>query len=267
MNEFLHVERSEITHNAQVKVYPDGSCQVSVYSLPILREPGWEGTAKREPKHPGGSGGSVARSKRRARAAVFDLAMSNDFDYFVTFTLDASKVDRYDPVEVTRKLNRWLDNRVRRNGLKYILVPELHKDGAIHFHGFVNDALIVVDSGTISIGGGKPKKPRSARQRAEWLDHGGHIVYNLPAWSLGFTTAIQLYGERQRAINYVCKYITKSVDKVGGRWYYSGGTLQRPQVLLFDDDFDRFTGRDDIFHVPGLGCDGVRFWLEGSYES
>lgn len=266
MKKFINVERSEISHNGQVKVYPDGSCLVSVYSLPILREPGWEESAPSNPIQPGSSAGSVARSKRRARSSVMDLAMSNDFAYFVTLTLDSSKVNRYSVVEVTKKLNRWLDNRVRRNGLKYILVPELHKDGAIHFHGFINDALSVVDSGTISQGGGKPKKPRSARQRAAWLAQGGHIVYNLPAWSLGFSTAIELYGERRRAINYVCKYITKADDKIGGRWYYSGGDLQRPEVLLFDvDDYESLFGEHgDEFTVPGIGCRGVRFWMEGA---
>lgn len=91
------------------------------------------------------------------------------------------KVDRYDASAVTRKLNSWLDNQVRRKGLAYVLVAERHKDGAVHFHGFFNDALPVVDSGTLSIGGGKPRKPRSARERARWLEQGAHVVYNLPA--------------------------------------------------------------------------------------
>lgn len=264
MNEFLHVNRSEIAHNGQVKIYPNGACFVSVYDAPILRESGWECEKNLQQKTLPAFGADHERSKRRARAAVFDLAMANEFKYFVTFTLDASKVDRYDPAAITKKLNRWLDNRVRRNGLKYILVPEYHKDGAIHFHGFVNDALSVIDSGTISMGEGKPRKPRSARQRAAWLEHGGHVVYNMPAWTLGFTTAIELYGERRRAINYVCKYITKTDDKIAGRWYYSGGALQRPEVLLFDADFDQLREEHDgEFLVPALGCRGLRFWMEG----
>ena len=84
-----------------------------------------------------------------------------------TLTLDPARVNRYDVREVTRHLNHWLDNQVRRKGLAYVLVPERHKDGAIHFHGFFNDALEARDSGTVSLPGQKaPRRPRSARQRA-----------------------------------------------------------------------------------------------------
>ena len=78
----------------------------------------------------------MQRAARRARAALRDLALCNDFDCFVTLTLDGAQVNRYDPKQVIQKLNRWADNKVRRDGLRYVLVPELHKDGAIHFHGF-----------------------------------------------------------------------------------------------------------------------------------
>ena len=204
---------------------------------------------------------SVARAQRRAKAAVRDIAMSNDFSHFVTFTLNAEKVDRYDIGEITRKLNAWLDNHVRRTGLKYVLVPERHKDGAIHFHGLINGALPLSDSGTIDIGKGKPRRPRSAAQRAKWIAEGGHIVYNLPAWTLGFSTAIELYGERRAAVGYVCKYIAKQISpdgtpgKIGGRWYYSGGALQRPAVTLCDVDsaeFSAYNGFD--FEIPELGA-------------
>lgn len=154
---------------------------------------------------------SLERSKRRARKKVFDYAMCNpDLDVFITFTLDGNKIDRYDYKSVIKKLNVWLDNRVRRNGLKYIFVAEHHKDGAIHFHGVVNrQAVKLVDSGK--------------------YDTGGHKVYNVKDWGLGFSTAIECYGDRASVCKYITKYITKSGEKVGGRWYYSGGDLAEPE--------------------------------------
>lgn len=162
---------------------------------------------------------------RRARAQVKDLALCTPFKWFVTLTLDKTKVDRYDMAAITKKLNNWLDNNVRRKGLAYVLVPERHKDGAVHFHGFFNDALAVVDSGHV--------------------DREGHKVYNLPGWSLGFTTAIELYGDYHKAVAYVCKYIGKDTEKIGGRWYYSGGKLGRPEVSFADiplSDIQRMEG-------------------------
>lgn len=153
---------------------------------------------------------NALRAKRRARKTVFDLAMCNsDLDLFITFTLDGAKIDRYDYKPIIKKLNTWLDNRVRRRGLKYIFVAEHHKDGAIHFHGVVNSSAVkLAPSGT--------------------TDKRGHEVFNVTDWVLGFSTAIYCYGGRDAVCKYICKYITKSGEKVGGRWYYSGGELEKP---------------------------------------
>lgn len=164
-----------------------------------------------------GDSDSVKRSKRRARKAVFDYAMCNpDLDVFLTFTLSAENIDRYDYKAVIKKLNTWLDNMVRRHGLKYIFVCEQHKDGAIHFHGVANSgALKLIDSGH--------------------KDKRGHTVYNVSNWKLGFSTAIDCYGDRASVCKYITKYITKAVEKVGGRWYYSGGELASPLYDYLDE--------------------------------
>lgn len=202
-----------------------------VCDRPVFREAGWEEDRRwapmpAEPDHEDlseCSGDSTAeaeekpvsdRAQRRARAAVREIARCNRFSWFVTLTLDRQRIDRYDMRVVTKTLNQWLDNQVRRKGLAYVLVPERHKDGAIHFHGFFNDALEAVPSGH--------------------RDRQGHEVFNLPGWTLGFTAAIRLYGDYGTAVSYVAKYIGKQGDKPGGRWYYSGGALRRPEVLLCD---------------------------------
>ena len=246
MNDARFKSLPEIMHNCRVKVYPDGSQELLVARETVFRESGWELADKWKPetKDDGGGGNesdSLARAKRRARAAVRDIAFSNDFTHFVTFTLDASKIDRYDMNAIVKKLNTWLDNRVRRNGLKYVLVPERHKDGAVHFHGFVNNCLGLFDSGTVTGGELKrPRKPKSSRERERLLSSGCHIVYNVTEWRFGFSTAIELYGNYKSAVGYVCKYISKETEKIGGRWYYSGGALKRPDVVLTDVDFSQF---------------------------
>lgn len=160
---------------------------------------------------------SLKRAASRARKKLFDLVMCNDFDLFVTLTLDPREVDRYDYSAVVKRLNAWLDNKVRRQGLRYVLVPELHKDGAIHFHGFINSAAVrLVDSG------------RKSK---------GMTVYNLPDWRLGFTTAMYLYGDKQNAAKYITKYIVKQLEgggKIGGRYYFHGGHLDKPREVLFN---------------------------------
>lgn len=250
----------DIRCNTIVKRYPDGSAVVMAASRRIFRIPGYEAAISVDvsgktdtstvmpvvdPEHEYaileanailGDGGlspaeeerqrsNLDRAQRRARAAVRDLALSNPMRFFVTLTFDRRKVDRWDDREVMRVTKHWLDNAVRRHGLAYVLVPERHKDGAIHFHGFFNDAFSGVDSGL-----------RTAR---------GQIIYNLPAWPWGFTTAMEVYGEYAAAVSYCCKYISKGTEKVGGRWYYHGGDLVRPEVEYINTDWD------EVSH----GCD------------
>lgn len=156
----------------------------------------------------------LERAKSRARANVRRLALCNDFRWFVTLTIDPAKIDSFDAAAVVRRLNQWLSNHVRRNGLRYVLVPERHKSGRIHFHGFFNDVMEVKLSGK--------------------TDSLGHPIYNLPEWDYGFTTAIELYGDYHAAVGYTCKYIGKEAEKIGGRWYYSGGNLQKPVEKFVD---------------------------------
>ena len=176
--------------------------------------------------------GSLARSRRRALKAVRDIMDCNEFDWFMTFTLDPEKVDdRTDVQAFTKSIKTYFDNRVRRRGWKYCAVMEYHKrtedNGrhALHLHACVSgDDVRLSDSGTTVTRPNGEKVP----------------VYNVTDWSLGFSTAIPTYGNRLALSRYITKYITKSDDKIGGRWYYSGGDLLRPVYLYDDVDFERF---------------------------
>lgn len=268
----------DITHYAKIYTYPCGIVDILCSTKPIFREPGWEDAADYGSKHkPVANGDSttpyqedadgqlsididmpdefrrrdepktadIARAMRRARSRVRRLALANDFRWFVTLTLSPDKVDRYDAAQVVHKLTNWAHNQVRRRGLKYILVPERHQDGALHFHGFFNDALDTAASGH--------------------RDKQGHMIYNLPGWTLGFTAAIEVYGDYAGAVAYVCKYIGKQGDKPAGRWYYSGGDLREPTAIYGeispDELKEQYGERVFVFDVPGATmavCNGLR---------
>lgn len=238
----------DIGGNAIVYTYPNGDVDIVCAADRFFLPPGWESSedfsrfgrkgpppAKRE-KGKASEGDDRLRSMRRARAKLRRLALSNEFEYFVTLTLDKEKIDRYDPKVIMQKVNRWLDNMVRRHGLRYILVPEQHKDGAYHFHGFfAGDGLQTVDSG---------------------LKHEGRTIYNLPQWGYGFTNAQKLYGTYSAAVGYVCKYIGKQDGaRPMGRWYYSGGALKdapKEYALLdYQELLVDFPGESVELDVPG----------------
>lgn len=267
-------QTGEVCHFAKLYKYPCGVVDIISSTSPVFRESGWEDASWGKPgKHrltnqdgeddsdeanqPEPEAASketdIQRSMRRARSRVRRLALSNDFKWFVTLTLSPEKVDRYDAAQVVRKLNNWCSNQVKRRGLKYILVPERHKDGAIHFHGFFSDALEAVASGH--------------------RDKHGHMIYNLPGWALGFTAAIECYGDYAGAVAYVCKYIGKQGDKPAGRWYYSGGDLRQPVEIFGEisprDLQEEFGERVFVFNVPGAimaVCNGIKVNEAAAHE-
>lgn len=165
-----------------------------------------------------------AKGRSRARGKLYDLVRCNwQLNTMVTLTLDPAKIDRTAYPDIIKALSTWLANRVRRDGLAYVAVPEYHADGeTIHIHGLCNwDALHTIYSG---------------------VKQHGRMVYNVTDWLLGFSAAVRLGctdADRQAVAAYVCKYITKGGRKVGGRYFLHGGKLARPTTVLremSDDD-------------------------------
>lgn len=254
---------ADIGGNAIIYTYPTGDVDIICASDRMFAPPGWEAAedfsrtgrevirgAKRE-KGVKSEGDDMLRSMRRARAQLRRLALSNAFDYFVTLTLDPERIDRYDPAAVTKALSQWCNNMVKRYGLRYILVPEQHRDGAFHFHGFMaGSGLVAADSGI------------------QW---DGRPVYNLPQWTLGFTTAQRLYGTYSAAVGYCCKYIGKQQgQRPLGRWYYSGGPLEKPAKQYAVLDYRAMVeqhGADGVeLEIPGTRLLVVHTKQEGNYE-
>ena len=237
--EIMSRSASELMHSTIVYEYPCGVVDI-IHSTSGFMEAGWEANDRgeaqpRRAREAGkvAEGADLERSMRRARAKLRRLALANDFRWFVTLTLDPEKIDRADGKAVARALSTWADNMVRRKGLKYVLVPELHQKGGIHFHGFFSDNVVAADSGH--------------------TDRVGHTIYNLPEWTLGFTTAIELYGDYASAVGYVTKYIGKQGVRPMGRWYYSGGRLKEPTKTYADMERDEVAacGKAVEFDVPG----------------
>ena len=242
----LGVDSGAVRHYAKIYTYPDGIQDIVASSAPDFGAKGWEesganakwrapaGAHERKSSDPKGE--DLERSMRRARGKLRRLALANEFRWFVTLTFNPEKVDSFDAAAVVKKLNAWCSNMVQRKGLRYILIPELHPtSGRIHFHGFFSDCVDAVDSGH--------------------TDKQGHKIYNLPQWTLGFTTAIELYDDYSRAVGYVSKYIGKQDGKITGRWYYSGGDLREPEVTYAEispaELLQEYPEQAFVFYPPG----------------
>lgn len=171
-----------------------------------------------------------ARSRRRARTKCRDYVLGNyDLDMMVTLTINNDCVDRYDYTAIVKNLSQWLSNRVKRNGLKYVLVPELHEDGAIHFHGFVN-------SNAVKLTKTKYKRGTNGKNFIYALEptRKGRLIYNISDWEIGYTTAVRIgksEADRNAVATYILKYLSKQTEKIGGRWYLHSNNLNLPYEI------------------------------------
>ena len=75
----------------------------------------------------------------RTRSRIYELAICNEWDFFVTLTLDKSKYDRMDLKKYRKDLAQFIRdyNKKYKINIKYLLIPEMHKDGAWHMHGLI----------------------------------------------------------------------------------------------------------------------------------
>lgn len=167
---------------------------------------------------------SLQRSVRRSRALINDYVLCNEFDLFVTFTFDPRKVDRYNVESCYLKMQGWLWRTHRKyKDFKYVIVPEQHKDGAIHFHALIS-------------GYDGPLKKTNVIQNNK-------RVYNLNAYRFGFTNAQYLDEDKQKAVAYLCKYITKDMVLINNRRrYWASKNLQKP-ITFRNKIFDLGLGR------------------------
>lgn len=231
MESLLHVYEKDIITNARLKVYKEFKV-LQVSNVQMFKDGGWEAEKPRfklmssDPDKER----SLESSRARAKRAIYDVGMCNRFEYFFTWTLNKDYVDRFNVDEVYKKVRTFLSNAVQRKAFEYVLIPEKHKDGAIHMHGLCN-------LGTVRI-----ERAKSPYTGHELFDGSGRDIFNMLDWWLGHSTCVKLDENYEKAVGYITKYITKSEEKIFGKWYLSSRNLQKkPEYLMIDyipyDDF------------------------------
>lgn len=174
-------------------------------------------------------------SINRSIQTVYKYAQANTWQYFVTLTFKRDgKVNVYDYADCVKKLTVWLNNQRKKcTDLKYLFVPEMHKDGAFHFHGLIANCagLTFSDSGRVAIG-------NKAYKRTKENQH-FPIIYNMDNWKYGWSTATAVVSSCKSA-SYICKYITKDLIQGIGkrRRFYPSNNLDLPEESEHFFDMD-----------------------------
>lgn len=255
MKNLLSVSAVDGLCNCRIKQYPNSNgewisvqkmtSEKKIFNPSGLERSGYDTTPKFEDdsclETDSHTAGDSDRAIKRARAKVLDIIRCNlDFKWFCTLTFNGDIVNRSCYSDVIRKFSQWCDNRVRRCGLKYVAVIERHhQSDGLHFHVLCPDVLRLVDSGTVKCLGHKKPIRVTTADRYKIPEENRKTVYNITDWFYGFSTALEITGDEGlvKVSAYLQKYLTKDSEKIGGRYYYSGGELLKPRFLYCDDDF------------------------------
>ena len=168
-------------------------------------------------------------SLSRTRRLVLEKGLCNEWGYFCTFTLDKTKYDRFNLSAWHKDFAQWIrDQRKKLRSLnpdaelRYMLVPELHQDGAWHMHGVL--------SGDIS--------PLLVSFK-DWHAAGHYVPYHLinqdfSNWpdyqkKFGFCSLAPLrspVGTAFYMIKYISKSLCDSTIPLGAKLYYCSQGLE-----------------------------------------
>lgn len=182
---------------------------------------------------------SAYSSTQRTKKTILEYLLSNDWEYFCTFTFNPRLVDRTDFYEVSQKLSKWLQHLKERyaHDLMYVVVPELHEDGkSYHFHAVLSNV------GKLQL---SPFLRRNDNNEVTQVyTKNGQEILVINQWRYGYSTAIQLENNKQSSMKiayYMIKYITKDLctNTLNRRRYWvSRSTVSKPIEEYFNVDFD-----------------------------
>ena len=186
----------------------------------------------------------LKKSMKRTKDKVYDYANSNNWEWFCTFTFNQEKVNRFDFTDVSKKFSKWLEHMRQRycKDMKYLVVPEKHKDGSYHFHGLFSNCKglnFVPALNQEEFYHGKPNK-----YFGQLLIRDGLQVYDMKRFRLGFSDCTQVRDTKKVAA-YILKYITKEMvsDVPNRKRYWVSRNLDKPKEQLFCvplGDYDEF---------------------------
>ena len=165
---------------------------------------------------------SIIRSKSR----IYELAYCNPWDWFFTGTINPNKQDRTDLELFHKQLTQWLRNynRIHSLNIKFLFVPEKHKDGkSWHIHGFIY-GLPVSHLKQFVIGDDMGKKLADKVKN-------GELIYNwIPYFNRFGFNDLEPIRNHEAVSKYVTKYVNKelanSVTELNAHTYYHSRGLK-----------------------------------------
>lgn len=230
----LHVDRGRVYESdfATLKKYREDYYKITLHRQ--MRRAGYEAIDGEE-EHRSGKKNTAENEEKlqaslsRTKSRIFELALCNGWEWFVTLTLNPQKFDRAGLKTYKNKLSTFIKNynRIHNTNIKYLLIPELHGDKTnYHMHGLMM-GLPIEHLHEFRANEKFPIKILSE------IAH-GHKLYSWPAYAktFGYISISKIINAESMS-KYITKYIIK--DLLGTRiglndhLYYCSKGLKRAE--------------------------------------
>lgn len=215
-----------------LRSFADGA----VFKLVCLnnyRQSGFEDDERKHTDKGKANDEKLSNNLSRSRSRVFELAMCNQWRLFVTLTLDPNKYDRTDLQKFVKDFGQFIRDYRKKHGVdvKYLLVPERHKDGSWHMHGFLLGLPVehLLEFTTAD------HLPYNLLERLQ----AGKRVFTWSEYARRFGYAVvELVENHEATSKYITKYITKeamyTITTLNAHMFYASKGLQGSELVCKD---------------------------------
>lgn len=162
------------------------------------------------------SQGSIIRAKSKIREYV----SNGNFNAFCTFTFSPRDFDRKDFKACKKFLTDYLTHKLHWK--KWLVIPELHADGSIHFHGFCS-----IKKKSLKYGYAK----RDSHGKIHFHYYSERINNDIGRNDFQFFSPASKDDVRSMAA-YVLKYITKATMTDFALLYFNSRGLKTDEIVF-----------------------------------
>jgi hypothetical protein len=153
-------------------------------------------------------------------------ALCNEWEHFVTLTINQAKYDRYDLDLYRKELSQWVRDQIKHTDIdiRYVLIPEKHENGAWHVHGLMR---------------GVPDKYLSKFVKGKHPDklvNSDYMNFERYERKFGFCSFGKIRDSIASAfyiIKYLQKDLSRSVTEYSAHLYYASQGLQKAENLYY----------------------------------
>ena len=182
---------------------------------------------------------SESNSYKRTVQSIYAISRQCSWEYFITLTFDKEVVDRYGFDECMKKAKKWFNNQRNRYApdLQYLVVPELHKDGAWHLHG------LLANVGSMDIGKTSRLIDKKKLDNGQWITLKKPIeLKSVGGWRFGFSDC-SVVQDVKKVSSYITKYITKELctSTEGKHRYFRSNNIPEVTTSEYQIDFENPT--------------------------